>query len=98
MRQLISLTVMFPLFLLMETALAEPYPGECCPNYCAAMLEVTRILDDGNGEYVMTHKYGRLTVPASVERRQSPDGNFHICAGFTDHEVQVKCIFIPPLA
>ena len=97
MRLLEALAVPIPLILAIGTADAGPYPDKCCPNYCAAALEVSRILSDGDSEYVVTRKYGRLIIPASVERRQSPDGNFHICAGFTDHGVQVKCFFVPAM-
>ena len=80
-----------------ETADAGQYPNECCPNYCSTMAEVSRIVEDGNGAFIETRSYGRLTVPPSLERRESPDSYFHICAGFTDHAVQVKCIFVPPM-
>ena len=97
MRLLKAMAVPVLPVLAIATAGAEPYPDQCCPRYCAAMTEVKGILDDGNAVFVITRKYGRLTVPASVERRPSPDGRFHICAGFTDHAVEVKCIFVPAM-
>jgi len=73
------------------------YPEQCCPRYCATFAEVTRIRHEGDLEYVDTLAFGKLTIPPALTRLESPDEFFHICAGFTDHDVHVKCLFVPPV-
>ena len=67
------------------------YPRECCSGHdCAAVISV-KVL--GDGTLVVRTQHGEAHVPATLPRRDSPDGQMHACINSSG---TLLCVFYPP--
>jgi hypothetical protein len=71
------------------------YPWECCSGLdCAPVLQVEVLPEAG---LRVTTRHGTALVPASLERRESPDGRMHACMRPDDAGAMLPiCLFVPP--
>ena len=84
------------LFALVSPAQAHDwYPFECCGGMdCAPAMSVETL---PNFALHVASKHGKVIIPPAFPRRESKDGQVHVCmAAKADGLMRPICIFMPP--